>query len=134
MSTEVIDNEYLISKCCNAFTVIQDKLYICTRCGKPCKEICKGDKAIICNKYNTAAENTVNDVYNVNLWHDAMNWYDDGTLMTINVKCPDCKHYMKFARDLTGAAIHICTNAECRHVYRDNKRVDNLYKAVNTKD
>lgn len=124
-----IQQSHIISECCNAFTIIDKKEYICTKCGQPCKDIAEGDTAMIINKYNINAKNNINNVFNTNLWHDAMNWYNDETLRLVNHKCDDCGSYCRFARDLTGEIIYICSNKNCRHVFSKYGRVDEVFNS-----
>ena len=124
MSQNIIDT--LISECCQAFVVPSANGYICTACGKMQKM--KGDTIILANSYNYKLTNAHGAIHNMNYCHDAMNWYDDDTLEIVNYKCPDCGSLCRFGRDLNQSAIYICTNKDCRHVWNNGARVDDLVK------
>lgn len=114
----------IISPCCNHFTINGTDYVFCSKCGKQLTNINESNM-IVDMKYNTNCKNNTNNVYNVNLWHDARNWADDETLRLINIKCKECDSYCRFARDLTNEHIYICSNINCRCVYNSYlERID----------
>ena len=119
--------EHILSPCCNAFTNLYRETYYCTRCGEGFSKIDAKTNAVVKTRSNTNFENNINNIYNYNLWHDARNWYNDETLQLINFECPLCKSYCRFARDLLGEAIYICSSEKCKCVFNeDKKRIDDV--------
>lgn len=118
-------NNCITSECCKAFTVIVDGTYICTSCGLPCQNIEEGETVIVTNKFNLNGDHFMDETHNINLWHDARNWYNDPTLQLVNHKCVDCGSFCRFARDYNNNSMFICSNPKCRHVFNDKVRIDN---------
>lgn len=122
----------IVSECHKAFTVIVGENYVCTQCGVPCQNINKDETVMISNKFNLSSSHTMDEAQNINLWHDAKNLYNDHTLQLVNHKCTDCGTCCRFARDYNNNAMFICSNKDCRHVFNEKIRIDNVIEQLST--
>ena len=107
-----------ISGCCNAFTIFNNDIIICSNCGRIIKKIENDEELITSIIYN------VNDNMNLNISGDLLQeekmklprCAHDITLELTDIKCPKCKSNSRLARDKNEIKIFICS--KCRHVFK----------------
>ena len=121
-STKRIHNGVLFSPCCDAFVIYSNNNIICSQCGDNIYNIEEGDEISTSIEYNildgnNGAKNVSQDIIN-NQLRIGSRLCKDVTLAISSIPCPKCKSETILAKDQNQEYYFICTNENCRNVFR----------------
>ena len=111
--------DYLISKCCNAFTVNKGKFIECSNCNEIVGELDDDNDIVIGVNYNQNPDIIATISDNGNFLRTAKRLAKDETCMLVDNKlCKKCGSKCRLLRDPTNSIIYVCSN--CREILDEN--------------
>lgn len=111
--------EKYISSCHKAFTIFEKNEILCSECKKIVHKLEENESINISKIYNNINDGLIN--ININN-HIASRFATDKTFMITDKICPknhkNEPSYCRFARDYNKNPIYICSDSNCRHVWK----------------
>ncbi len=106
------------SSCCKAFNLYEGTSCICSQCGRVINQIHDDELLTISIKFNDNVDSNVSGDIVANFMEKAKRFATDPTYEICGQKCPKCKSLSRYCRDAQKEIIFICSNPECRNVFR----------------